>query len=99
QVVAGGEVGEPLVADADHPAVDLVDDGVDHRVGALELGEIRARVQPPAHPVVGRPTPVLTGTHRSHEPRYRLRETPAYHPEGVDAPRRGRCAVPPRRAG
>ena len=37
EVVARREVGEPVVADADHAAVDLVDDRVHHRVGGLEL--------------------------------------------------------------
>ena len=43
QVVAGGEVGQPLVADADPPALDLVDHRVVHRVSSaqpLEVGPL-----------------------------------------------------------
>src|SRR5207237_3179118 len=46
EVVAGCEVGEPLVADADPPAVDLVDDRVEHRVRVLEPSEIRTGGEP-----------------------------------------------------
>ena len=53
EVVAGGEVGEPLVADADHAAVDLVDDGVRHRVRPLELGQLAAGSEPAVDPPVG----------------------------------------------
>ena len=42
EVVARGEVGEPVVADADHAPVDLVDDRIRHRMRALELGKIVA---------------------------------------------------------
>src|SRR5256714_13867525 len=54
EVVAGGEVGEPLVADADHAAVDLFDDRVRHRIRALELSEIAAGSEPPIDPARGR---------------------------------------------
>ena len=50
EVVAGGEVRQPLVADADHPTVDLVDDRIGHGVGPLELGELAARSQPAIDP-------------------------------------------------
>src|SRR6478736_9171484 len=53
KVVAGGEVGEPLVADPDHPAVDFLDDSVRHRVRALELGEVAAGSEPPVNPSRG----------------------------------------------
>ena len=38
EVVARRVVGEPLVADADLAAIDLVDDGVEHAMGVLETG-------------------------------------------------------------
>ena len=60
EVVARGEVGEPVVADPDHPAVDLVDHGVGHRARALELGQVGARVEPATYPVVIR-APMLPG--------------------------------------
>ena len=50
QVVAGGEVGQPVVADADHAPVDLVDDRVHHRMGGLELGEVAAGLEPVLDP-------------------------------------------------
>src|SRR5262249_41073883 len=50
QVVAGREVGEPLLADADHAAVDLVDDGIDHRVRVLQAREVLGRLQPAPEP-------------------------------------------------
>ena len=50
EVVAGGEVGQPVVADADHAAVDLVDDRVHHRVRGLELGEVAAGLEPVLDP-------------------------------------------------
>ena len=50
EVVAGSEIGQPLVADPDHPAVDLVDDGVRHRVGALELDQLATGGEPPIDP-------------------------------------------------
>ena len=50
EVVAGGEIGQPLVADSDHPAVDLVDDGVRHRVGPLELDQLAAGGEPAVDP-------------------------------------------------
>src|SRR6476659_1186339 len=53
EVVARGEVGEPLIADADHPAVDFLDDRVRHRVRALELGEVAAGSKPPVDPPRG----------------------------------------------
>ena len=57
EVVARREVGEPVVADADHAAVDLVDDRVHHRVGGLERLEVAAGVEPvldPGTPDCGR---------------------------------------------
>ncbi len=54
EVVARGEIGQPLVADPDHPAVDLVDDGVRHRVGSLELGQLTASGKPAIDPPRGR---------------------------------------------
>ena len=54
EVVARGEVGEPVVADPDHAAVDLVDDGVHHRMRGLELVEVAAGLQPVLDP---RPAP------------------------------------------
>ena len=54
EVVARGEIGEPLVTDADHATVDLVDHGVRHRVRPLELGEIAAGSEPPVDPRRGR---------------------------------------------
>src|SRR6478752_2745641 len=53
EVVARGEVGEPLVADADHPAVDFLDDRIRHRVRALELSEVAAGSEPPVDPPRG----------------------------------------------
>jgi hypothetical protein len=50
EVVAGREVREPPIADADHPTVDLLDHGVGHRVGTLELDEIAARREPAVDP-------------------------------------------------
>ena len=50
EVVAGGEVGQPVVADADHAAVDLVDDGVHHRMRRLQLGEVAAGLEPVVEP-------------------------------------------------
>ena len=50
EVVAGGEVREPLVADPDHAAVDLVDHRVGHRVGSLELRQIAAGSKPAIDP-------------------------------------------------
>ena len=52
EVVARREVGEPLVADSDHAAVDLVDDGVGHRIRALQLGQIRTGGQPTIDPPI-----------------------------------------------
>ena len=67
EVVAGREIGEPAVADADHPAVDLVDHGVGHRVGALELGQVFDRSQPLVDPGMGlRRGPWADGDARSH---------------------------------
>ena len=43
EVVARGEIGQPLVADPDHPAVDLVDDGVGHRVATARARRARCR--------------------------------------------------------
>ncbi len=53
EIVAGSEVGEPLVADSDHAPVDFVDDRVGHRIGAFELGELATCRQPPVDPTVG----------------------------------------------
>ena len=50
EVVARGEVGEPLVADADHSTVQLVDDGIRHRVRPLELGQVVAGGEPLVDP-------------------------------------------------
>ena len=50
EVVAGGKIGQPLIADSNHPAVDLVDDGVRHRVGTLELCELAAGGKPAVDP-------------------------------------------------
>jgi hypothetical protein len=50
EVVARGEVGQPAVADADHAPVDLVDNGVHHRVRGLELGQVATRFQPVLDP-------------------------------------------------
>ena len=50
EVVAGREVGEPVVADADHAAVDLVDDRVHHRMRGLERLEVAAGVEPVLDP-------------------------------------------------
>ena len=71
EVVARGEVGEPVVADADHPAVDLFDDGVRHRVRALELREVRVGIEPAANPVIARATPRFSRACRRHDSRYR----------------------------
>src|SRR5437660_12172540 len=53
QVVARGEDAEPLVADADHPDVDFLDDRVRHRVRAFELSEVAAGSKPPVNPSRG----------------------------------------------
>jgi hypothetical protein len=50
EVVAGREVGEPVVADADHAAVDLVDDGVHHGMGVLEVLQVADRLEPVVDP-------------------------------------------------
>ena len=50
EVVAGREVGQPLVADPDHAAVDLVDHRVHHRVRRLQRLELAAGVEPVLHP-------------------------------------------------
>ena len=54
EVVARCEVGEPAVADPDHAPVDLVDDGVHHRIRRAQIGEIGARRKPALHPTAGR---------------------------------------------
>jgi hypothetical protein len=46
EVVAGREVRQPVVADADHAAVDLVDHGVHHRMGVLEVLQVADRLEP-----------------------------------------------------
>ena len=66
EVVTGCKVGEPAVADADHPTVDLLDDSVAHSIRALELGQVRARVKPATDPVVGRTAPQFPRADRSH---------------------------------
>src|SRR5438105_11396019 len=50
EVVARREVGQPAVADPDHPAVDLVDDRVGHRVRPLELRQVGAGLEPTLDP-------------------------------------------------
>ena len=50
EVVARREVGQPVVADADHAAVDLVDDRVHHRVRGLERREVAAGLEPVLDP-------------------------------------------------
>ena len=50
EVVARREIGEPLLADADHAAVDLVDDCVHHRVGRAQVSETATRFQPAFEP-------------------------------------------------
>ena len=75
EVVTRSEVGEPLVADADHPAVDLVDHGVGHRIGSFELGEITAGREPPIDPARGRAQlgPGANGrASSSHDRKHRL---------------------------
>ena len=52
QVVAGGEIREPRVSDADVAAVDLVDDRVQHRVRRLEARKVGAGVEPALEPIV-----------------------------------------------
>src|SRR5690242_20009690 len=76
EVVTGSEVGEPLVADADHPAVDLFDDRVRHRIRALELGEVAAGSKPSIDPARGRAElgPGANGrASSSHDRKHRLR--------------------------
>jgi hypothetical protein len=82
EVVARGEVGEPLVADPDHAPVDLVDHGVRHRVRALELGQVRARRQPASNPVVARPTTIIAPrANRSHRPNIGSERGKLYRPK------------------
>ena len=50
QVVAGGEVREPLVAHADHATVDLLDHRIAHGMRASELVEVMKRRQPLVDP-------------------------------------------------
>ena len=50
EVVAGGEVGQPVVADADHAAVDLVDDGVHHRMRRGERRQVGDGGEPVLEP-------------------------------------------------
>ena len=52
QVVAGGVVGQPVVADPDVAPVDLVDDGVEHAVGVLEAGQVLGGADPALQPLV-----------------------------------------------
>src|SRR3954462_7193157 len=73
EVVARGEVGEPLFADPDHPSIDLVDDGIRHRIGPLELGQLAAGRKPAVDPTrrsVGRP--VANRPIRAHGHNHRL---------------------------
>ena len=69
EVVAGGEIRQPLIADADHAAVDLVDDGVRHRIRALELGQLAAGREPAVDPAWrGRAGPGAIRTVNAHWP-------------------------------
>ena len=52
EVVARRVVGQPLVADADLPSVDLVDDGVEHPVRVLEASQVLGRANPALEPAV-----------------------------------------------
>jgi len=52
QVVARGEVRQPVVADPDPASLLLVDDGVEHRVGRLQAREILHGGHPPLEPPV-----------------------------------------------
>ena len=72
QVVAGGEVGEPLVADPDHPAVEVIDDSIRHRVRPLELGQVIASLQPAVDPPRHRTRgPGVTANTYPHEAEHR----------------------------
>ena len=55
EVVARREVGQPLIADPDHAAVDLVDDRIHHRVRGLQRLEVPAGVEPVLHPRTAAP--------------------------------------------
>ena len=50
EVVAGREVGQPVVADADHAPVDLLDDGIHHRVAGRERREVADGLKPVVDP-------------------------------------------------
>src|SRR5581483_10835296 len=50
EVVAGGEVDEPALADPDAPALDLVDHRVGHRIRPLQLCEVFAGGKPLVDP-------------------------------------------------
>ena len=62
EVVARREVGEPVVADPDHAAVDLVDDGVHHRMRRLQPLEVPAGVQPVLDPRTAAAVGAWSGT-------------------------------------
>ena len=61
EVVARGEVGEPLVADPDHAAVDLVDDSVGHRIRPFQLSQICAGEKPTIDPSITAHSAALPG--------------------------------------
>ena len=63
EVVARRVVGQPLVADADLAAVDLVDHGVDHVVRVLQASQVLGRANPALQPAV-----VLGARRRSVSP-------------------------------
>jgi hypothetical protein len=54
EVVAGGEVDQPAVADPDAAAVDLLDDGVQQVVVGEQVLEVGTGRQPARQPVPGR---------------------------------------------
>jgi hypothetical protein len=67
EVVTGSEVGEPLVAHPDHPAVDLLDDRVGHRIGPFERGQVVTGGKPLVDPGKrGRRRLSARGRARSH---------------------------------
>ena len=50
EVVARREISEPMVAHADHAAVDLVDHGVHHRIRRAQIRETLTRLEPAFEP-------------------------------------------------
>ena len=50
QVVARSEVGKPLIADADHASIDLIDHRVHHRVRRAERSDVLEGVEPVIDP-------------------------------------------------